>query len=619
MVPLATQPSIFAQQTNVQKVPERPITISYADAYSQTVHRRCLQALATLYGFCLLISILFQLRFSFNLDYISSVLSMKTIGFSQILFIAILPLFAVRFITSTVQQSNLPNVASEVFVMLTAVDNWIIAALYATSSFFIIRYYMKFLMGDTYTDALFIYPHGHHIGARQLNQENIFVVFYAILLGITFAVRSIYERRSNIEFPSIQQEKIYTIKASISSVCHEATHIATRVFGFSYVAYLFLNGTIYHHVAEFFGMYTRMLDSPVHGFQWYDLYLMARMVLGGIIAVSGWELSDRLFMVFFEVVEPVSLLSPRPFECLLSGLQNHGDTLLQATAYAELARLASRDPARRSELFRNIGTGVNDTEWSRISGECLKTIETYRTNIAKEVHGKKRGKEQQQDMEGQLILQYSPSLGESTGVPPPVNPHPIHQIKLLEKNIYAAPKKEVVYLDDRSSLLFVKAVTLATGSNIPPADMSDRAQEIVTTAPENMLLKVLKYLEKKSGHWRWVKKLGALTVKAQYKSVFNNYSALLYSIESLGSLLAASLNEDPYGYVQRDIEKILNVLLGTLIETEEAERVNELGFLITDLKQAIYTIRSTFGPYLEDIKIQRNYQSHWRRFLEYKH
>ncbi|KAL0088234.1 nucleoporin protein Ndc1-Nup [Phycomyces blakesleeanus] len=607
MVPLATQPTVFAQNTNVQKVPERPTTtttttttFSYADAYSQIVHRRCIKTLATLYGFCLLISVIFQLRFSLNRDFITSVLSMKTIGFSQIFFIALLPLFASRFITSTVQQSNLPNVASEVFVMLSNVDNWIITALYATSSFFIIRYYMSLLMGESYIDSLFVNPHDHHIGARQLNQDNIFVTFYAILLGINFAVRTIYERRSIIEFPSVQQEGIYTIKTSISSVCREATHIATRVFVFSYITYLFLNGMIYHQVAEFFGMYTRMLDSPVRGFQWYNLYMLTRTVLGGIIAVSGWEFLDRLFMVFFEVVEPVSTLSPKPFECLLSGLQNNKDPLLQTTAYAELARMASRDPARRIEMFRTFGSDVNDSEWSRISGECLKTIETFRNNIAKETNTKRQG--------------------TSNGIlPRSIEEQPIKQIKLIEKDVFAAPKREVVYLDDRLSSLFVKPVTLATGPKMPPADASDRAQKFISTVPENFLLKILKYLENKFEHLDWVKKWNTLTIKSRYKSVFNNYSTLLFSVESLASLVAASLHEDQYGYVQRDIEKILDVLLGTLVELEEVERVNELGFLITDIKQAIYTIRSTFGTYLEDIKIQQRYQSHWRRFLEYKH
>lgn len=40
------------------------------------------------------------------------------------------------------------------------------------------------------------------------------------------------------------------------------------------------------------------------------------------------------------------------------------------------------------------------------------------------------------------------------------------------------------------------------------------------------------------------------------------------SIVALGGLTASSLNEDPYGYVQHDIAKVLDALVGTLVDVE---------------------------------------------------
>jgi hypothetical protein len=37
---------------------------------------------------------------------------------------------------------------------------------------------------------------------------------------------------------------------------------------------------------------------------------------------------------------------------------------------------------------------------------------------------------------------------------------------------------------------------------------------------------------------------------------------------ALGGLTASSLDEDPYGYVQHDIAKVLDALVGTLVDVE---------------------------------------------------
>jgi hypothetical protein len=61
----------------------------------------------------------------------------------------------------------------------------------------------------------------------------------------------------------------------------------------------------------------------------------------------------------------------------------------------------------------------------------------------------------------------------------------------------------------------------------------------------------------------------AETVARRIQTVFNKYQLVIWAVQSLGSLTAASLKEDPYGYVQNDLNDVLNQLSTCLALVEK--------------------------------------------------
>ncbi|KAI9245735.1 nucleoporin protein Ndc1-Nup-domain-containing protein [Helicostylum pulchrum] len=58
------------------------------------------------------------------------------------------------------------------------------------------------------------------------------------------------------------------------------------------------------------------------------------------------------------------------------------------------------------------------------------------------------------------------------------------------------------------------------------------------------------------------------TVLRRMQIVFDRYQLVIWVVQSLGSLTARSLKEDSFGFVQNDIDGILNCLLRRLADVE---------------------------------------------------
>ncbi|KAI7865621.1 nucleoporin protein Ndc1-Nup [Spinellus fusiger] len=603
-MPLATHSPPLAQDTRHSPGTRHdslfthtlPLCPSYRDTFYHHLLRRAHVALLCLYGVCLLVAVLYQVRLVFGWEAIA-VVSWKTLRFSQILFLCVLPLFVARFLTTTVHQPKFSSATAHLLLLITAPDTWIVTGLYVTCASCILYYYLGHVLGDTYTHPLFVYPYGHHEGVRQLNQEAIFVALYGVALGVCFSFKCLCEKRSLIQFYPSKENKYVAMGTGLIEAGLAGFHLAKRVFLYCYGVHFVLNDTLYYYIAEFFGMYARILDAPINGFRWYDVYLMGRMLMGGAMTVALWEMSDTIYKTCFETIEPLSEPYANAFECLLSGMKEK-DPLVQVMAYAELARRISKSPERRQHLFATVGqNGLEDSAWRQLSTECIHTLTTYLNTLTKGV----------------------PSTLDPVLPPRPLLPDPVQRIQLLTKNITAAPLSESVYLDDRSCQIFTKVTHLATGPSLPPSDVSDKAQKLLLYSADRLVSQLMQSVVHRVQHWPWIHRWNTASIQPQHRAAYGHGYVLLFAIESLGSLLAASREEDTYGYVQKDIEKVLNVLVAVLAATEAAEESNELEFLVASLKQAIYTLRVTFSDCLEDIRIERKNASHWKRFLDYTH
>ncbi|KAI7888681.1 nucleoporin protein Ndc1-Nup [Mucor mucedo] len=583
---------------------------SYESAYKSVVRRLTRQYFVTLYLFCGFFAILFQLGFFFNYHTFLNVLSLKTFFFSLLLFLIGGITFVVRLSNTTIWQPVYPSRLATVIVNCISLDNLFLFIIHAIGNLVVIRTYLYWMMSEKYTAGFLLNIPGHYTGARQLNEENIFICVYAIMLGFNYTVDYVKKRTHVLQALNVKQPAFYDIKTSLGTVLCNSAKRALYSFAMTYVTFIFFHVFFYYSIARFFGLFTRVLSAPIIKFHWFDLHLFLRLTVGGILSTCVFNISNRVYEALFSLTLPCTNPYANQFECLIKGLEEKKDEQLKVSAFSELATLASKCPSKREELFKTTGNELQDNAWYKIMVQCFQVIQEFRSKIDIEYNG------------------VQPVVAPIT-VTKPVEKNIRHRLEFSNGNVFSTPKKNQVYYDDR------------TGSLLSP--LSELAQEgpsgeTVISKPlqwirQSDMVDMLKRLEVRFGRAGMFEPFYAETVTRRVQGVFNKYQLLLWAVQALGCLTAGSLKEDPYGYVQNDIGNVLNHLLGCLMEVERYvqsppahysqllnEKVlsGETEAVMMALREAIYQIKEAFGNYTDGFQVDGKYSKKWQGFLNYQ-
>ncbi|ORY93909.1 nucleoporin protein Ndc1-Nup [Syncephalastrum racemosum] len=528
-----------------------------------------------------------------------------TLLYSILLFLPLAALLMARISLSSVWEPIPPSDAAETLYKLTRRDHVIVLFMYMMSGAWIVRTYFSYLQGETYLDNFFIYPHGQRFGTRQMNQDNLFITVYGLALGV-YALISIWHDTWKLQMLGVQQPKAMALKLSLATVVHDGGKFAFHVFCGTYVVFMFFNGTIYRLAAYILSVGLNMLDTPVVGFSWLDLYLFFRMLLAGTLASSCFQAVDRVFNVFFSAVEPISAPYANAHACLLSGLREREHRTAQSLAYAELAQIANKDPERRVAIFQDITKEQDGTAYERLSKECIHILSMLRADIEKEYTGA------------------APKVAPKPATPLATTTSP-NRIQVLDQDVLAAPKTNHVVLDDRTGSLFTYASTLAEPHLTQPHP----------PVPKQRVFKILQWLEARVQRWGWYQRWLAVTAVRKTRSLFSHYPVLMWATQALGNLTAASYKEDPYGLVQRDISNVLDELLATLIAIEKFLRtppaavtklastgsgkvmLYEPEVVLLALRDSIYNITTTFRDYMDQFPVRSEHAAKLNEFLQF--
>ncbi|KAI9493587.1 nucleoporin protein Ndc1-Nup [Zychaea mexicana] len=597
--------SIISPASTTTQKKELPTCTSYKEAYKKLEWRRYITAGIALGGISVIITICFQALIAFPTRYSL----FTTIRYSLILFLCTGATCLSRYSKTTLWKPISPSDASEILNLATSSDSLFAIIVQLISGLAIVQSYIWILCGDTYDRSFLVHPHGERYGLRQLNEDNLFVSFYAIVLGIAYAVLYIKEHRWVMRIPSSRQPPAMALKLSAATAVYDGTKLAFVVFGATYILYIFLDGLVYRtsaYLTSFLPWYSRVLEAPVIRLSWFDLYLFLRMILGGCVATISWIMGDRVVDVYFAVQELISKDYKNAHECLVSGLRDSKNPYVQATAFAELAEIASKHPAERAALFNDMGSNANSTAWIQISRECMNVLDTLGKDIEREYTG---------------VKPLAPAPVRKEEVAPP------NRIELKDMNVFSKPKTDTVVLDDRIIRLFASAPT-------PPQVMATTPE---TDAPKHLVIKAMERAKTQVKQWKFVQDLSAVTAERKTRRIFSNYPVLVWAIQSLGSLTAASYNEDPYGLVQRDIGKVVDTLLASVMDIERLVRspppsytklppgytgdramLMEPEFVLLGLREAIYQIVTSFREYLDDISVSKRYAKKWESFVEFR-
>ncbi|KAI8890188.1 hypothetical protein K501DRAFT_319881 [Backusella circina FSU 941] len=606
--------------TNISTAQQRRSCDKYNTAYVAHVIKKAKLLFYYSVGFSLILAFISQLRVGFYILGMNNVKSQSItiMGYALVFLLSSISILFTRFAYAKIWTTKPPSAAAQGVYSFTLKSNWILTVFYSLTSYFTIRWYFSYILKVNYARHLYQQPPGHFSGANQLNLECIFIFLYSLAIGVAFTVDFICRERSIIRLNNVQQPIYQDIKTSIATIVSDALRLSAKTFGICYILFVFTKSIIYYSFAYLFGTFSRVLDSPVVGFHWLNLYLFYHLIFGGALTLSAWNITHRLFDVIFPNTVAITDPFANQYDCLIDGLSPTNKDLVRCSAFSELAVLACQRPEKRVELFNYVKNDIKESAWYRIMSECILVIQELETGINAEYNGPKP------------VTQPAP-------VTKPDELITAKRVQLVQNsNIYHVDKKQVPYLDDRTGLLFNTAAQLAY-NEIPSAypTVEKMAESARKNVVESQIIKLIRAIELKTGDRSGVcQSILANTVTRRVQDVFRKYQLVICAIQSLGSLTAASVNEDQMGYVQYNIGSVLDTLLGLLelvekfVKTPPAEylKLNNGGervvleeptAIIRALQEAIYQIVGSFSQYTDGFSVNEKYQQKWQSFLVY--
>ncbi|GLB40861.1 putative nucleoporin protein Ndc1-Nup [Lyophyllum shimeji] len=394
------------------------------------------------------------------------------------------------------------------------------------------------------------------------------------------------------------------------------------------------------------------------------VYLLTRAWFLAFTTLAIWEFSNTIFDTIIYLPIIVSELTPEPHVTLVSGASS-SDVGFRYLAYKELEVLASDDTAlaaaRRSLLFNE--QKYNLSLWNRLARESLLFL----------------GKDYQHFLRRGQPAPARPPPGPPATPATATRPSIATPTPLIRRSVFKA----------RQPSSPIQTVVESLGSDGPLAQALDQGAEAAhipelfrsvenAVLPEPTKEEVKKNVEKATGLVERVPKrvkeelrrmvarvvpkrvkeyagrLGVWCGKERLERVTASYLPYremdVVIVQVLSHLVCASLTEDKYGVVQRDIPKILEAMLSYLSAIEEyhaevhakyrppahdqtytpeqiaqfeaarveVEKAVEILNYVTDgLKEGVARIARTFGDKLLAFKFPPRIAVKLQPFLEY--
>ncbi|KAI8052794.1 nucleoporin protein Ndc1-Nup [Syncephalis plumigaleata] len=442
---------------------------------------------------------------------------------------ALLPLLALvvyRKIALHVQRpvcSQLGHVVAQLMTFRATLA----VSIYAVSAVFLSKMYYT-INGSQYASILY----RDSITKRNVvNDGTLYVYWHAILLGISYGVGHILYQRDHILFPMVQQQRYFSVKGRLPTIVGAAWKGSlgfTRIFMF---IYLFLGPITYVFVQSTIGFVSGAMDAGGSRFSHlWNVPLLMRSTLAGVLCIVCWETVNELFDVFFSEPVSISLSCDRPFTTLLEGLLLHKKPLIQRLAYLELWRLTRYDNQWRMALFEDVES--RPTGWKQICDACIDTLDSFRNELTGTPTSKITPQPQPQPQPTSTKLTKKPTRGVG-------NQRIVYQDVLLKKT----PRSTAV-----SNTAADNKYPLAPGSGL-----LDRVRGWFASAVERLL-----------AQWSTGRQLVWSRLANEASQPYADMERVIWASQALSHLVAASYEEDRYGSVQHDVPRVLECYLACI-------------------------------------------------------
>ncbi|XP_062558395.1 nucleoporin Ndc1-like [Armigeres subalbatus] len=447
-------------------------------------------------------------------------------------------------------------------------------------------FYTRFLRNDY--SVLFLPKEN---GISILNEKYLFLLLGGTFAGVYYFVR-IQSEKTSLSFPVVQQPRYQQIRSHLYSIIYRSlfkSFVPTLVyvsfyytFNCFYLRYKLANmfhGVVLAEESSLGALYSVLMDIRLVLYCW----ILSSQIL------SNMNLMQVLFHIFlteyrqFPVEKPTVLNDSQI--TLVEALACEKIPVIQQLAALDLFTIAeSCNPSRRARLYALSVPGGHPYNWRLVSGECIRLIKDYTTQLAKSIEGAtlkpvpnvaKLRPTASMDAEKLLMKQYNESFGirslSSSVLPTEVPQQPDVISKAVDRHLDAI----------RESFRNIPGIYYFFGE-----PKTARTCHLLTTQSQQIV---------------WI-------------------------AQALASLAAHSIREDQFGVVQNDLPSVIRTLLQLKLVVDKVGSIQldvkkidrNYVALKTATKRSLYRIATVFADYLNDIVLEPSDVKALQGFVNYR-
>lgn len=414
---------------------------------------------------------------------------------------------------------------------------------------------------------------------RCIDESHILLVQSGAFMG-GFLWFGFHFRNGNLlHFPPIRQHGSSQLRSRFMGMI-QASFIEVvlnmRWFCFFYIVYG-------HRLAVTVSQLSRLNllhgDESVFRYLWHHVFVLAHAIFVDTFVVATIKLGIE--------IHSISLMKPVMFPIedsdqvpsLTTAMKTKEPSLMKYLAYMDFKNLSTFKSARRQELFELSQPGGHPRKWTQVSETCVSEIEDFMGTLQNAA---------------QVVSSSATNAQTKESVAPTTSN--------LRYRFHGGSS------ESKES----KAIGVAT----------DKSLKKITNIWDKLVQRFSK------------NKLFTPNQELSLRNAFAQCQIVIWAIEGLSQMIAASVLEDKFGVVQRNLSEILTLLLNLQQTVERykglsmsckhapANKIRDIQLkqeLRSAIKTSIYRITNAFGSHVSAISVPGEFQQkldNYTRFQE---
>ncbi|XP_017492313.1 PREDICTED: nucleoporin Ndc1 [Rhagoletis zephyria] len=422
-------------------------------------------------------------------------------------------------------------------------------------------------------------------GTKCINGRYLFLVCVGIFAACLHFAKENLRKDPELEFPIVQELLWVRIRSLVyRTLYHSMLRSFTPTISFGLVYWL-IGGIITSYFADAFGV---DVDESMQSF--FAIAVNLRLLFYGWILAAQILSNMHLMQHFFAIQlseEVTFVIERKPVLCgvgieeitLVDAINSPLVPVVQNLGARDLYRISSnKAESRRKEIYALSVPGAHPYNWNQLSAQCLSLINAFTEELAA-------------------------SLKKISAVK-------TTPLFATVKPTTATDAAEKILLRQYNETFGIRRM------------MAEPCQENIETTMKmspackrihDKVEKMKKQLEQTlRAAFRTIPGLFYMfgeTEGARTTFLLSNSDTILWTVQGLAGICAASLTEDKYGVVQVTLPQVIKSLLGLKTELDKLNNVNLNGkkldrnfvVLKNGVKRSLYNICTVFRDYLREL------------------